>query len=249
MRSAVFALGASTIGMAEGYLPFVPVLVMMCIALRMDALVAIGMVYGGAAIGYGAAATNPFTVVVAQSIAGLPTLSGQSLRWILFAVCLIVGVHHLLRYALRVQSDPSQSLVGDVNYSEGFEPPEDKPFTSGRVAVLLAFAFGIGLFVWGSKVHGWYVPELSAIFLAVGLLAAVFGRLSPNRAAEVFKTGAAQMTTTALLVGFARAIQVVLEDGKVIDTVIHGIATPLENLGATGAAVGMQLTGAPAGSP
>jgi len=237
--TTLFALGASTIGMAEGYLPFIPILVTMCIALRMDALVALGMVYGGAAIGFGAAATNPFTVVIGQSIAGLPTLSGQGLRWILFAVCVAVGIHHLLRYARRVQADPSQSLVGHVDYSDGFDPPEERPFTRGRIAVLATFVLGIAVFVWGSKARGWYVSELSTIFLAVGCLAAVFGRLSPNRAAAVFKEGAAQMTTTALLVGFARAIQVVLDDGKVTDTVIHAVATPLEQAGATTAAIGM----------
>ena len=235
----LFALGSSFIGMAEEYMPFVPILVTMCLALRMDAIVALGIVYVGAGVGYGAAALNPFTVMIGQSIAGLPPASGQWLRWILLAVCVVVGAHHILAYARRVQADSTKSLVDDVDYSSGFEMPEDVRFTKGRIAVLLSAVAALAIFVWGTKVHGWYLTELSALFLGLGLLAALLTRLTPNTTAREFCKGAAEMTTTALLIGFARTIEVVLSDGQVIDTVIHGIAQPLEKVGASGAAVGM----------
>jgi uncharacterized ion transporter superfamily protein YfcC len=225
--------------MAEEYMPFVPILVTMCLALGMDAVVALGIIYVGAGVGYGAAALNPFTVLIAQDIAGLTPASGQWLRWLLLAACLVIGVHHILRYARRCQADPSTSLVRGVDYSEGFDVPEDTRFTPGRMAVIGAFAGAIGVFVWGTKVLGWYLAELSALFLAAGLLAALFARLSANTAAQAFCRGAAEMTTTALLIGFARTIEVVLTDGRVIDTVIHAVSQPLEHIGSTGAAVGM----------
>ena len=129
--------------------------------------------------------------------------------------------------------------MGDVDYSAGFEMPEDTRFTAGRVGVLATFVVIIAVFVWGTKEHGWYLGELAGLFLALGILAAIFGRLSPNVAARDFCVGAAEMTTTALLIGFARTIEVVLTDGQVIDTVIHGIAQPLEKVGSGGAAIGM----------
>jgi uncharacterized ion transporter superfamily protein YfcC len=239
VMTTLFALGSSLIGMAEEYMPFVPILVTMCLALRMDAVVALGIIYVGAGVGYGAAALNPFTVLIAQDIAGLTPASGQWLRWLLLAVCLAVGVHHIMRYARRVQADPAASLVHDVDYAAGFEAPADTRFTRGRVAVLAAFLAAIGLFVWGTKALDWYLIELSALFLAVGLLAALFARLSANTAARAFTGGAAEMTTTALLIGFARTIEVVLTDGQVIDTVIHAVAQPLEQVGSSGAAIGM----------
>ena len=211
----------------------------MCLALKMDAVVAMGIVYVGAGVGYGCAALNPFTVVIAQEIAGLPPTSGQLFRWILLVVCLSLGVVHVMRYARRVRADPSRSLVGDVDYSDGFEIPEDTRFTRGRVAVLVTFVLAIGVFVWGTDAYDWYLGEMAALFLAVGLLAAVFGRLSPNGTAHEFCAGASEMTTTAILIGFARTIEVVLTEGQVIDTVIQGIAQPLEQVGSTGAAVGM----------
>ncbi len=237
--TTLFALGSSTIGMAEEYMPFVPILVTMSLALRMDAVVALGMVYVGAGVGYGCAALNPFTVMIGQDIAGLPPTSGQWYRWLLLALCIVVGVHHIMRYTRKIQSDPERSLVRDVDYSAGFEMPEDTRFTTGRVAVLMAFVLTIVAFVLGVKFKGWYLTEMAALFLGLGIVAALLGRLSPSLTAREFCKGAAAMTTTALLIGFARTIEVVLTDGQVIDTVIHGIAKPLEQVGAFGAAVGM----------
>jgi uncharacterized ion transporter superfamily protein YfcC len=239
--TTIFALGSSFIGMAEEYMPFIPILVTMCLALRMDAVVALGIVYIGAGVGYGCAAYNPFTVLIGQEIAGLEAGSGALFRWVLLSVCLVVGVHHILRYARRVAVDPSRSLVRDVDYSAGFDLPEDTRFTGRRAGILIAFLAMIAVFVWGSKKHEWFVDELGALFLGLGILAAVLGRLSPNVTAREFCCGAAEMTTTALLIGFARTIQVLLDDGHVIDTVVHGIAQPLAHVGSVGAATGMLL--------
>ena len=235
----LFALGSSTVGMAEEYMPFVPLLVMMCLALKLDAVVAVGIVYVGAGVGYACAALNPFTVLIAQGIAGLPLASGQAARWGLLVVCAAVGVHHILRYAARVRRDPASSLVAGVDYSSGFDPPADVRFTPRRVAVMLVFAGGIGSLVYGVAELGWYLTELSAVFLGIGLLAAAAGGLGPDTAARAFLRGAGQMTATALLIGFARTIEVVLSDARVIDTIVNGLAGLLAALPAHAAALGM----------
>jgi uncharacterized ion transporter superfamily protein YfcC len=235
----LFALGSSTIGMAEEYLPFVPILVSMCLALKMDAVVAVGIIYIGAGVGYACAALNPFTVLIAQDIAGLALTSGQGFRWLLLLVCVIVGVHHLLGYAHRLMRDPKTSLVFDVDYSKGFQMPDDVHLTPSRIFVLLVFSLAVGLFIYGVAAWEWYLVELTAILLGVALIAAVVGRLGPNTTASVFCVGSAELTTTALLIGFARTIQVILSDAKVIDTIIIGLADPLLMLPSTMAAVGM----------
>ena len=237
--AALFALGSSTVGMAEEYMPFVPLLVTMCLALGLDAVVAVGIIYVGAGVGYACAALNPFTVLIAQDIAGLELASGQLVRWALLPVCLGVGVQHLLRYAARVRRDPGRSLVADVDYAGGFERPADTRFTARRAAVVAILVGGIGLFVYGVAARGWYLVELSAVFLGIGLLAAFVGRLGANGAARAFLDGAAEMTATALLIGFARTIEVVLSDARVIDTIIQALAAPLAALPAHAAAVGM----------
>jgi uncharacterized ion transporter superfamily protein YfcC len=235
----LLAVGSSTIGMAEEYMPFIPILVTMCLALKLDAMVAMAIVYVAAGVGYGAAALNPFTVLIAQDIAGLPPASGGLFRWGFLLVCLPVGVHHIMRYARRVRADPARSLVADVDYSSGYEMPEDVRFTPRRALILGLAVVAIAVFVYGVNTWEWYLVELAALFLGMALVCGVVAPLSPNRVAQEFCKGAAEMTTTALLIGFARTIQVVLDEAHVIDTVIHSFAQPLDALGPEGAAVGM----------
>ena len=226
----LFALGSSTIGMAEEYVPFVPILVAMCLALRMDAVVAVGIIYIGAGVGYACAAINPFTVQIAQRIAGVELLSGQGFRWGLLLVCVAVGVDHLMRYVRRLQRDPRASLVADLVDPAHTRVPEDTELTPRRVTVIVVFVVAIAIFVYGVDAWGWYLTELAAVFVALAIVAAVVGGLGPNRVATEFSRGAAELTKTALLIGFARTIQVVLTDGQVIDTVIHALAQPLQDL-------------------
>ncbi len=236
---SLLALGASTIGMAEEYMPFIPVLVTMCLALKMDAIVAMAIVYVGAGVGYGCAALNPFTVMIAQRIAGVELASNQGLRWGLLVVCLAIATHHTMRYVRRIQADPSKSLVLGVDYSSGFEMPKDQRFTAARATILALFAGAVVLFVWGIKVHEWYLTELAAVFFAIAILSALLGGLSPNKTASEFCAGAAEMTTTALLIGFARTIEQMLNEGRVIDSVIHALAQPLQAGTPDLAAIGM----------
>jgi uncharacterized ion transporter superfamily protein YfcC len=207
----------------------------------MDAVVALGLVYVGAGIGYGCAALNPFTVVIAQRIAGLPLYSGQLVRWGLLAICLAVGIHHLLRYARRVAENPERSLVADVDFTTGFDAPADVALSGRRAAILACFAAAIGLFVYGVARWDWFLTELGAVFLGLTVLSAVLGGLGPNRVAREFGSGAAELTSAALIIGFARTIEVVLDDASIKDTIIHGIAGGLENLPASLSAIGMLL--------
>ena len=236
--TVLFALGSATIGMAEEYLPLVPLMVALCLSLGLDAVAAVGIVYVGAGIGYGCSTLNPFTVVIGQHVAGLTPTSGQWLRWVLLATALTLGVHHLIGYARRIHKDPSRSLVHDVDYSTGFERGDVR--VRGRhIAVMLAFASTIAVFGWGANLHQWHLQELGALFLGLAVVAAVIARLHVNIIADEFCAGAAQMTGTALIIGFAHAVESVLSDGQVLDTIVHGISLPLERASNWGAAIGM----------
>jgi uncharacterized ion transporter superfamily protein YfcC len=225
--------------MGEEYVPLIPIIVTMSLAMRMDAVVAMGMVWIPYGIGWGCAGINPFGVLIAQNIAGVPLTSGWGFRLIMMTVFLAVAFHHLYRYARRVQQDPSQSLVADVDYSSGFEPPHDIRMTGARAAILAVFLLGIAVFVYGAAEFGWYIVELNAVFFGIGLLGAAIARMSPGETSRTFLEGAAQMTAPALIVGFARAIAVVLEDGQIIDSVVHGIAGLLEGMPSEVSAIGM----------
>lgn len=235
----MFSLGSYTIGMGEEYVPLIPILVSMSLAMRMDAIVAMSLVWVPYGIGWACAGINPFGVVIAQNIAGVPITSGWAFRLVIMVAFLAVAFHHIYRYAMRVRNDPSKSYVAHIDYSEGFEAPDDIALTPVRIAVLLTLLAAIVGFVIGAALYGWYINELMAIFMAAGLIAAALVKMSPGDTSRQFIESAAEMTAAALLIGFARSIEVVLSDGQVIDTVIFGIAGLLRDLGPEAASVGM----------
>jgi uncharacterized ion transporter superfamily protein YfcC len=157
----------------------------------------------------------------------------------MMAAFLAIAFHHIYRYAMRVRQNPDESLVAHIDYDKGFELPKDIEFSPGRVAILLVFLIGVIGFVWGVATYGWYIGELNAVFLAIGLATAFIARIPAGETSRTFIAGAADMTAAALLVGFARTIEVVLSDGQVIDTVIHAIAGILVGLGPEASAIGM----------
>ncbi|HSJ24943.1 MAG TPA: TIGR00366 family protein [Longimicrobiales bacterium] len=237
----VFVAGSSTIGMAEEYLPFVPVLVALALALRYDALVGVAIVTLGYSIGYGVATINPFTVLIAQDVAGLQPASGMGYRLLLTLLFVPIGAHHIWRYATKVRTDPGASYLAGIE-PPGLEQPGDAPaFTTTHQVVLLTVVVTLAVLVWGLTARGWYLVEMSALFLAMAVAITAVARMTPDTAATRFGAGAAELAMTALLVGFARAIQVVLDDGGVIDTVVHGLSVPLQSLGPSLAAVGMMI--------
>ena len=237
----VFAVGSATIGMAEEYIPFVPVLVALCLALELDTLTAIGTLCVGYAVGYGAAILNPFTVLIAQDVAGVTTTGAMTaFRAVLLLVFLAVGFHHVWSYASRVRKDPANSHVADIDPPEGLKPTsKDHAFTTKDTLVILVILVALGLLICGLTMWHWYLVEMGALFLAVSVILGFIGRLGASTTAAEFCKGAAELTTTALLVGFARTIEVVLDDGGIIDTIVHGISVPLQSLPASLAAVGM----------
>lgn len=235
----MFSLGSYTVGLGEEYVPLIPILVTMSLAMRMDAIVAMGMVWIPYGIGWACAGINPFGVIIAQNIAGLPITSGWAFRLVMMAAFLAIAFHHLYSYAIRVQRDPASSLVAHIDYSTGFDLPEDVSLTGKRKAILLVFVAAIILFVYGAKFHDWYIGELSALFLGIGVVAAVIAGISAGDTSRTFIRGASEMTAAALLVGFARTIEVVLSGGQIIDTIINSIANVLTNFGPEASAVGM----------
>lgn len=236
----LFAAGSSAIGVAEEYIPFAALLIALCLAMRMDAITAVGILVGGYGIGYGVAALNPFTVQIAQGIAGLPPTSGIGFRLALFLPFLAIGIHHVYRYSQRVAADPSTSLMMGIA-PRHLPPTEFPPLDGRRLAVLLLVLAALAVMVWGIAAQGWYLVELGALFLALALVCGLIGGLGADGTAQRFGEGAAELATTAMLIGFARSIALLLEDGLVLHTIVDGLAAPLSLVGAHAAAVGMML--------
>jgi uncharacterized ion transporter superfamily protein YfcC len=237
----IFAIGSSTLGASTEYIPFAAVLVALCLAMRLDAMTAIGIMVAGYGIGYGVAVLNPYTVIVAQDIAGLPPTSGLWYRLALFLPFLAIGIHHVWAYAKRVERDPESSLMAGV--TEGIpEAVTDYPALSGRHLIIVAItAIALAAMVYGIPVRGWYLTELGALWLAVAVAAGVIGGLKLDGTAKRFAAGASELAVVALLVGFARSIALLLEDGRVLHTIVHGLSLPLQQVPPAISAVGMLI--------
>ena len=111
--------------------------------------------------------------------------------------------------------------------------------TSTHKWVLGAVLLAIVVLIYGLSEWHWYLVEMGALFVALAIVLAIIARMSPDRTAIEFGKGAAELTTTALMIGVARGIQVVLDDGGVVDTIVHGISVPLQQLPGALSAVGM----------
>lgn len=241
--AGMFAFGAasSTFGMAEEYIPVVAVLITLCVALRLDTVAAVATMVVGYGIGFGAAVLNPFTVMIAKDIAELAPRSGMELRLIIFLPLLAIGFHHVYRYAKAVQADPTRSVVYGVAEAQPPQATEYPVLTRTHVAVLMALLAALVLLVVGIVAWNWYLVELSALFFGLGIVSALVARLSADETAKVFGIGAAELSMTALLIGFARSIALLLEDGQVLHTIVQGMSVPLSMVGPEIAAIGMLL--------
>lgn len=240
----VFALLGSVFGFAEETIPLIPLGVAMALALGYDRVVGFHIVRTAAWVGFAGAMLNPFTIGVAQSIAELPLYSGLWYRIICFLVFFTIGAVFILKYARDVRKDPKKSILYGYKGEDRAEfnlNYEQQELTPTRKLILLVLFGGILLQIYGVIEYGWYTTEISALFLGLGIIAGLIAKMNPSKLFGEFVSGAKGVTYGALIIGFARAIVVILSEGRVLDTIIHGLATPLGSVGAASAGVVMFL--------
>lgn len=240
----VFSLGGSTIGMAEEAIVFVPIGIALARALGYDAITGMAMVALGAAAGFTSGFMNPFTVGVAQGIAEIPLFSGIGLRLVIWLCSVTLIILYIFRYANKVKDDINNSYVYDLEMEEkhvAIDLDNVKKMTQRDILVLLIFAVGMGILIFGVFKYGWYITEIASIFLAMGIIAGVAGGLKLDDVAKNFIAGARDMTTGALVVGLARGLLVIMEGSLIIDTVVYGLASVISQLPRTVSAIGMLI--------
>ena len=235
----VISIGGSTLGMGEEFIPLVPIFLYVSKKLSYDRIYGLAIVMLAADIGFAAATTNPFTIQIAQGIAEVPLGSGIGFRLVFYVFCLAVTLQYVLSYGAKIRLDPSQSIMAGDDFEMHTFAVEDIPFTRrhGVILVLSAVVF-IGI-LWAVQSQGWWLAEMAGGFLLIGVLAALASGLDINTSAKAFAKGAEDMVVAALVVGFAKGISVVLEDGQIMDSLIYFAASGLENFNNVFAAEGM----------
>jgi len=220
----VFSLGGSIFGMAEETIPFVIIFVPLALSLGYDSIVGVSIPFLGAAAGFAAAFFNPFTVGVAQGLVGLPLYSGLGYRVLTWFVGTGVMIAWVMVYAAKVKRRPESSPVYELDRARAAAtgaPGEAGPLPGRRhTAVLMLFVAGMMVLVWGILKKEWFIEEIGALFLVMGLVMGAVGGLRPSEIASSFVAGAKDMVTVALIVACGRALLILAREGQILDTVL-----------------------------
>lgn len=243
---SVFSLGGALMGMANEVLAFVPIGIVIARKAGYDAAIGTSMVTLGAAAGFCAGTMNPFNVGVAQGIAELPIYSGIGLRILLHIAFLSIASIYMMRYAAKVKADPSKSIVFELETeaakAEKAEISTDEEEATARhYLVLLTFFAGLAWIMWGVINKEWGTNEMQPVFIAIAIVGGFIGGLNPSRIAKEFVQGAKMLAFGALVIGIARGILVVLQDGMILDTIVYGFAGLLSKFPKVFTPIGMYI--------
>lgn len=242
----VFALTDAFIGTPELCVVYIPIILPLILRLGFDSITACAVALCGSAAGFSAALTNPFTIVIGQNISGLPLYSGWQFRICTFVVTWAVGVFYVMRYAKKVKNDPIASAV----YHEDLEKRQKfiaqaQSYEGGlklnarqRLAGYFSVAM-LGIMLLGIILLKWDVPEMCAIFLFIGIGAGIIAKMNLDDICNQLVVGCQEMMIGALVIGFARGISVVMHDGQIIYTVVHGLASVLGNIPSSMTVIGI----------
>ncbi len=225
----VFSLFGAVFGMSEEVIPFVLIFIPLALALGYDSIVGVAIPFLGAGLGFAGAMLNPFTLGIAQGIAELPLFSGMGYRILVWIIVTSAGIFLVLRYAVKIKRDPHASPVYALDRErlekKRVENAESTVLSFTHKCLLILFGLAILLMIFGVIKYKWFITEIAALFLGLGIAAGFVSRLPLNTMAEQFVEGAKDLIGAALVVGFARAILILARDGQIIDTIMHALSS------------------------
>lgn len=229
----LFSLFGAVFGMSEETIAFVVVFIPLAIQMGYDSIVGVCMCYVAAHVGFAGAMLNPFTIGIAQGIAGLPLFSGLEYRFFCWVTLTVVGIAFVLWYAARVKAKPERSPVYKLDdyWRERASSTEQSTLTVRHILILILLLLTIVALVVGVLAWGWYIAEISALFLAMGILAGIIDRQSADDIAKLFLAGCKDILSAALVVGLASGIIFILRDGHIMDTLLYGLSRSLAHTG------------------
>ena len=239
----ILGLMASTMGIYEEVYGLFPVFVGIFVALGYDAVVGGAVIFLGVSIGYAAGTTNPYTIAIAQDIAGVELYSGMGFRWLIFAVTEIIAIAYVMYYARKVKKNPTKSVV----YGTELDAVKAKSLNELQTASMiirqglcLVLFFGVIIFLFYAILNlGWYVDEISAFFLMAMVVAGIISGYSATEICKTFIESTKSMVSSMLIVGFTRGILILMKEGMITDTIVYGLVSLLKNTSTYLSAYGM----------
>ena len=228
--SFLFALGGATEGLQEEIIPLIPALLVFTRNLGYPPIITVAISYGAASIGATFSPVNPFGVVIAQKIADVPFLDGSVFRLIAFLIAFTLWMTLVIRYANK--NKVAKESSNSTEYNLG----------SKHIVILVLTLLAFVLLIYGMLSWGWGFNEISTEFFVMGILIGILGGLGMNGTFAAYAEGLKEMTFAAVIVGMTYGISLVLKEGLIIDSIIHGLFTPLQYVSPMISAFGMMVS-------
>ena len=226
--TVLFSLAGAVFGMSEETIPFVGIVVPLVVSMGYDAFMGMLIVYVASNIGFSSAFLNPFTVGIAQGMADLPLFSGMGYRIFCWAFLTVLLTIFVVVYAHKTRKASTESFT-----------VEDTPLTRRQGWILGVLLLTVILLIVGVTCWDWYLPEITGLFLGMGIICGIIAGFNANRIADELLAGAKDILSAALVVGFASGIIVLLQDGKVVDSILHSMQEGLDGTGRMGSLTAM----------
>lgn len=219
------------LGYGEAAYPFYPLAVSIGFALGYDRMVGTGLAIVGSTVGFTSGLMNMFTTGVSQQIVGLPMFSGIGFRAVGLAVFYVIGLIGLYTYCRKIKKDPSRSIVKEEYMNQKAEDRTEhmEEMTPRRVLGLLAFLVVIVIQGYGCIRLGWSFAQIAALYVIFGIVLSIIFRFGPSEACQLFCQGAVRVFAAAFAVGLAQSVVVLMNQACIMDTIVHGMASLLEN--------------------
>ena len=224
--TTLIAAGGTTFGLAEETMAFYPILIPVFLAARYDAMVGLACIFLGSGIGSMCSTINPFSTIIASDAAGISWTTGLNNRLIMLFVCLTITILYILYYAKRIKSDPSRSLIyhQKEELDELFGMKSIKStveFTPRLILITLIFTLCFVVMIIGVSFWDWWFIEMTATFLAGSILIGFVAKIKERMFVDEFVKGAASLLSVAFIVGIARGVTILMEDGLISDTILY----------------------------
>ncbi|MGV9003439.1 YfcC family protein [Flavobacterium sp.] len=223
--TALISIGGTTFGLAEETIAFYPILIPVFLAAKYDAMVALACIYVGSSIGTMCSTTNPFSSIIASNAAGINWTSGLNTRFIAYVLGTLICILYIMRYAKKVKNDASQSIIFDQK-----EQIENlfKNNTEATVSltprlrlILFVFIMCFVVMIYGVAQLEWWFLEMTTVFFVGAILIGIIAKINETKFIETFVKGAADLLSVAIIIGIARGITVIMDDGMISDTMLY----------------------------
>ncbi|MBJ6369185.1 YfcC family protein [Snuella sedimenti] len=221
----LIAIGGTTFGLAEETIAFYPILIPIFLAANYDAMVALASIYIGSSVGTMCSTTNPFSSIIASDAAGINWTTGLNFRLLMLVLCTTICLFYILRYASRVKKTPSKSIIYDqkeaIEQLFGNTTHSSLKLSNRLRLILFIFIMCFVIMIYGVSSLDWWFIEMTSVFLVGAVLIGGIAKIKEFLFVDIFVKGASDLLGVALIIGIARGITVLMDDGLISDTILY----------------------------